>query len=116
MMSRTRVILSILGAAALLVALLPWAPPAHAATFEVDSLGDEPDFFPSDGICNIYDPETTSLRACTLRAALQEAQRTPTADMIAFNIPGPGPHSIAPLSPLPTITHPVTIDGYTQTG
>ena len=37
-------------------------------------------------------------------------------DTIAFDIPGPGVHTIAPTSPLPIITDPVTIDGYTQPG
>jgi Domain of unknown function DUF11 len=37
-------------------------------------------------------------------------------DTIAFDIPGSGVHTIAPTSPLPIITDPVTIDGYTQPG
>ena len=39
-----------------------------------------------------------------------------TDDTIAFDIPGPGVHTIAPTSPLPVITDPMTIDGYTQPG
>lgn len=35
-------------------------------------------------------------------------------DRIEFNIPGEGVHSILPTSPLPEITDPVIIDGYTQ--
>ena len=38
------------------------------------------------------------------------------ADTIAFNIPGSGVKTIAPTSPLPVITDPVTIDGYTEPG
>ena len=38
------------------------------------------------------------------------------ADTINFNIPGAGVHTISPTSALPTITDPVTIDGYTQPG
>src|SRR5205807_1996407 len=37
-------------------------------------------------------------------------------DTINFNIPGAGVHTISPASALPTITDPVTIDGYTQPG
>ncbi|MBM2840039.1 MAG: quiC [Bacteroidetes bacterium] len=37
-------------------------------------------------------------------------------DWIYFNIPGVGPHSIRPTTPLPNITSPVEIDGYTQPG
>src|SRR5687768_15390159 len=114
MMSRTRAIPSILGAAALLAALLPWAPPAHAATFVVDSTLDEPDAR-SDGVCNA-EPEPGAPPRCTLRAAMEEAQRAAATHTIVFNIPGPGPHTIAPRSPLPEITRPLTIDGYTETG
>ena len=39
-----------------------------------------------------------------------------TDDTIAFDIPGPGVHTIALTSPLPVITDPLTIDGYTQPG
>ena len=51
----------------------------------------------------------------SLRQAIIEANAA-AADTIAFDIPGPGVHTIAPLSPLPEITAPVTIDGYTQPG
>jgi uncharacterized repeat protein (TIGR01451 family)/CSLREA domain-containing protein len=35
---------------------------------------------------------------------------------IDFNIPGMGPFTIAPADPLPTVTAPVVIDGYSQPG
>ncbi|HEV8609880.1 MAG TPA: right-handed parallel beta-helix repeat-containing protein [Thermoanaerobaculia bacterium] len=46
------------------------------------------------------------------------ANANPGADTIAFNIPGPGVHTIAPITPLPPLTDVagVTIDGYTQPG
>ncbi len=53
---------------------------------------------------------------CTLRAAIQQANGTTGADVIEFDIPGTGPHTIAPASVLPIITNPVTIDGYTEPG
>ena len=37
-------------------------------------------------------------------------------DTIAFDIPGPGVHTIAVGSPLPAVQRPVVIDGYTQPG
>ena len=37
-------------------------------------------------------------------------------DTIAFDIPGPGVHTIAVGSPLPVVGRPVAIDGYTQPG
>ena len=54
----------------------------------------------------------------SLRQAILDANATPGADTIAFNIPGTGVHTIGPLSPLPALTDDVgvTIDGYTQPG
>ncbi len=51
----------------------------------------------------------------SLRQAILSANATPGADTINLNI-GSGPQTIAPLSALPTIADPVTIDGRTQPG
>ena len=51
----------------------------------------------------------------SLRQALQDSQ-PPGADVIAFNIPGDGPHQIVPLSELPFLNGSVTLDGFTQPG
>jgi hypothetical protein len=59
---------------------------------------------------------TADSGAGTLRQAILDANANPGADTIAFGIVGSGVHTIAPASPLPTITDPVTIDGYTQSG
>ncbi|MBI3418499.1 MAG: hypothetical protein HY043_24675 [Verrucomicrobia bacterium] len=59
---------------------------------------------------------TNDAGAGSLRQAIGDANASPGLDSIIFNIPGAGPHSIQPLSPLPTITDPVVIDGYTQPG
>jgi len=52
----------------------------------------------------------------SLRQAMFDANVTPGADVIDFDIPGTGVKTIAPASPLPTITGPVSINGYSQTG
>jgi hypothetical protein len=54
----------------------------------------------------------------SLRQAILDANATPGADLIAFNIPGSGVHTISPLTPLPALTDDagVAIDGYTQPG
>jgi uncharacterized repeat protein (TIGR01451 family) len=54
----------------------------------------------------------------SLRQALLDNNNTVsgTNNLIRFEIPGVGPHTIAPLTPLPVPTERVTIDGYTQPG
>lgn len=79
----------------------------------VNSTGDQPDANNADNVCDI-DLLTTG-EQCTLRAAIEQANALPEADNITFAIPGDGPHIIAPASDLPSITQPVTIDGYTET-
>jgi hypothetical protein len=54
--------------------------------------------------------------AGSLRQAILNANATPGADTITFNIPGTGVKTIAPTSQLPNITETVTIDGTTQPG
>ena len=55
-------------------------------------------------------------RAGSLRHAINRvnADKSNTVDTIDFNIPGTGPFTISPTSPLPAITHSVLIDGYSQ--
>lgn len=61
----------------------------------------------NDGACNAD---------CSLREAMTAANANANGSVIAFNIPGAGPHTIAPTTALPTISNPVLIDGYTQPG
>jgi CSLREA domain-containing protein len=63
---------------------------------------------PGDGVCDATE--------CTLREAITAANARPGLDLIAFNIPGIGPHSIQVQSALPVITDPVVLDGTTQPG
>src|SRR5262245_25239778 len=59
-----------------------------------------------------------TLSVASLTAAEQaQVSGTPTnadTDTINFNIPGSGVQTISPTSALPTITDPVTINGYSQ--
>src|SRR5436190_23146065 len=81
-----------------LVASFFQAIPASAAgPFIVNSSGDTADVNAGDGFC---DDGTT---ACTLRAAIQEANAFAGQDTIQFSI-GTGAQTIAPASQLPTIT------------
>jgi CSLREA domain-containing protein len=81
------------------------------APFVVNVTTDAPDANTGDGLC-----QTAGVGECSLRAAIQQANATAGANAILFNIPGVGPHTIAPTSALPAITGPVTIDGYSQPG
>lgn len=108
-------------AAAMAAYLVPTAPPAHAAdTFTVERTIDTPDVNVGDGDCDVTLAATGF--QCTLRAAIQEANVTPEADLIRFAIldGGTGVQTIevgkAGFGALPTIAHPVIIDGYTQPG
>ena len=50
----------------------------------------------------------------SLRKAISDANASPGADLISFSIPGAGTKTISPLSQLPALTGPVTLDGTTQ--
>ncbi|MEO8434725.1 MAG: CSLREA domain-containing protein [Pyrinomonadaceae bacterium] len=79
-----------------------FTPTATAATFIVNSNADT-----NDGVCNAAN--------CTLREAINAANANAGADTINFSI-GNGVQTIIPLTPLPTVTDSVTIDGTTQPG
>ena len=79
-----------------------WQP--VGATFTVTSDAD-----PGDGVCNAT--------SCTLREAIDASNnlQAQVQNKIKFNISGGGVHTITPpTTPLPQITSPVVIDGYTQ--
>ncbi len=93
----------------------PASNTAHAVTtvaraFVVNSTGDGGDSDLADGACNDGGGN------CTLRAAIQQANATAGLDIIAFNIPGGGVHTIQPASPLPPISDTVYLDAASQPG
>lgn len=89
-----------------------------------DPFGNTSEFSPAFTATSLLPPQsftvvnTNDSGPGSLRDAITTNNATANGgnNTIAFNIPGAGPHTIAPLSPLPTITRPVTIDGYTQPG
>lgn len=87
-------------------------PAAPADTFTVDTTGDLADVSIGDGVCR------TSAGTCSLRAALDEANRRVNHAAVHFNIPGTGVQVINVATRLPYLTNPagMTIDGYTQPG
>jgi CSLREA domain-containing protein len=105
-----------LALAALWAGLVLVPAPASADTFRVNSRDDDADVSLDDkpNRCNV-DPRRDGDK-CTLRAAIQEANRTEGRDTIEFNISGSGVQTIGPNAFLPPITDQITIDGYTQSG
>ena len=103
---------------------------ADGSTYVVTSADDpvttagRADARPGDGICNVFadfagnGTGAANPVRCTLRAAMEEADRHAGHDRIGFAIPGAGVHRIEPVVALPMMTDPagVTIDGYTQPG
>jgi titin len=85
-------------------------PVRSAATFVVNRTGDAADRNLANAAC---DTSTATGNQCTLRAAIQEANDTPGADIINFNITSAS-KVIAPPTQLPPITQQVTINGYSQ--
>jgi CSLREA domain-containing protein len=61
-----------------------------------------------DGLCGTLH--------CSLREAINRANDLEGNDTITFAIPGTGPFTIAPATPLPVISDQVVIDGTTQPG
>ncbi len=63
-------------------------------------------------VSNTNDSGAGSLRQAILSANLT----TNVPDAIHFNIPGSGPHTISPITPLPALSDPAVIDAYSQPG
>ncbi len=82
----------------------------------VNSGKSSPVVLPSAQQATFVVTNTNASGAGSLQFAILDANETPGADLITFNIPGSGPHTIFPTSSLPTITDPVTIDATTQPG
>src|SRR3954452_9368579 len=100
--------------AILLAALI--AAPASADTFTVNTTLDGTDSTSTDGICSASLPGVT---ACTLRAAIQQSNSTPAADIIVLPA-NANPYNLTIASGSPEdlsasgdldITQPITIDG-----
>lgn len=104
--------------------VLAMAAPAHAAaaTVTVNSTGNAGDAAAGDGVCATGGLNSAGQPACTLRAAIQEANASAAVDTVHFALPASeaghhaGVWTISPASALPSVTAAVTIDGYTQAG
>lgn len=89
--------------------VLSSAPLGAQTIYTVDSTADGGDADTADGLCD------DGSGACTLRAALEQANASAGLDRIHFGLAADGPYLIQP-DTLPHITDPVVIDGYSQPG
>jgi CSLREA domain-containing protein len=95
---------------------------AVAQVVTVNSTGDAADASPGNGVCSTGGLNSQGQPACTLRAAIQEANASAVIGAISFNIPtseaghSGGVWTISPTSALPAVSAPVTIDATTQSG
>lgn len=109
-------LLSLITAATGAIALPGTVAAGSTSVYRVNVVGDAADANLGDGICDTTaSPATTK---CTLRAAIQTANANGDASEIRFKITAGASSvkTIQPNTPLPTITAPLTIDGYTQAG
>ncbi|MEZ5299353.1 MAG: SBBP repeat-containing protein [Verrucomicrobiales bacterium] len=72
--------------------------------------------YPGGASGSLVVTNTNDSGAGSLREAIATANATPTPDTVTFAIPGTGPHVTSPTSPLPVISTPVTLDGFSQPG
>jgi CSLREA domain-containing protein len=84
-----------------------------AATITVNSTADT---VANDGACTLREAIIAANTDTASGGAAGECAAGSGADTIAFNIPGSGVHTITITGLFPSITSPVTVDGYTQPG
>ncbi|MDT7812039.1 MAG: trimeric autotransporter adhesin, partial [Acidobacteriaceae bacterium] len=92
--------------------VLLWSQTAHAATITVTGPGDT---IAVDGFVTLREAITSANNNASVNTDV--SNQNPGAygtDTINFNIGGAGVKTISPTMALPTITGPVTINGYTQ--
>lgn len=102
--------LRVLSAAAVVCTLLISQPVFCQKIFVVNSAADLEDIDLADQIC------ADRLGNCTLRAAIQNANKTDLQDSIRFNIKSNGPVYIYVRKNLPEIVETVVLDATTQAG
>lgn len=103
--------------ALLIAGSLLLAGSSSGAVFVVNSIGAASDNDLGDNLCTTgFFVEGGATPECTLRAALEEANTNTLLDEIQFASPFPALGTIRPSTPLPQITAPVFINGYTAPG
>lgn len=98
---------------------LPWAQPSAdpITATATDPAGNTSEFSECFTDSRWYVvTETVGIGTGTLNWAIINANINWGMDRIVFDIPGPGPHTIQPTTPLSSIMQSVIIDGYSQPG
>lgn len=110
-MPKSSRILGLPAACAAAIAVMPYA---HGATITVDSTADNA---VDDGACTLREAMSSAQFNSSSNGDCVAGQAAPVVDLIAFAIPGNGPHVIeATQSVIGNFTESLTIDGSTQPG
>src|SRR5882724_5462407 len=104
---------SVVSFAGLLFLFLLQPTAANGATITVTGTGDT---VAVDGSVTLREAITSINNGANVNVDVVAVGAYGTSDTINFNIPGAGVHTIQPTSALPTTTHPVVINGYSQPG
>ena len=122
-LGRTQVLTDATGLGSFTVELPVATPRRFVSATATDPSGNTSEFSLSIRALTAQTPQTfvvsttADAGAGSLRQALLNATNSfNVADRIEFNIPGPGPHTISPLTALPPIISPLILDGYSQPG
>ena len=95
------------------------AKPVTVAAYEVNSVGDAPSTDPTQPVCDTGATvvvNSTTVPECTLRAAIQSVD-VAGRGAITFNLPTGVTPTLAPATPLPTLTaSKISVDASTVTG
>ena len=89
---------------------------ARAATLVVNGTADAALPATGDGVCSLREAMQSIINAANFGDCLNSGGAYGTADTVNFNITGAGVHTINAAAPLPVITKPMLIDGYSQPG
>ena len=108
---RRRTVVTVAALASLLAMQLTVVSVAAAVTLTVNTVSTA---IAVDAVCSLREAITAANTNATVNECIHNGSTG--TDRIEFEIVGAGPHTIVATTQLPTITAPLAIDGYTDTG
>ena len=88
----------------------------HAALAATVTVNSSSDVFAADGACTLREALQATNTNLAVNGDCVAGQSVPAIDLIAFAIPGSGPHVITPTGYIGSIAESLVIDGMTQPG